>query len=160
MCGVVLLSSYTICLGWDVWCCSTQLLQYLPRLGCVVLFYSALTLSVSGGMCGVVLLSSYNICLGWDVWCCSTQLLQYLPRWDVWCCSTQLLQYLPRLGCVVLFYSALTISASGGMCGVVLLSSYNICLGWDVWCCSTQLLQYLPRLGCVVLFYSALTISA
>ena len=70
-------------------------------------------------MCGVVLLSSYNICLGWDVWvvllrdvwCCSTQLLQYLPRWDVWCCSTQLLQYLPRLGCVVLFYSALTISA-------------------------------------------------
>ena len=88
---------------------------------------------------------------------------------DVWCCSTQLLQYLPRLGCVVLFYSALTISASGGMCGVVLLrdvsgvvllSSYNICLGRDVWCCSTQLLQYLPRLGCVVLFYSALTISA
>ena len=38
----------------------------------------------------------------------------------VWCCSTQLLQYLPRLGCVVLFYSDLTISASGGMCGVVL----------------------------------------
>ena len=95
MCGVVLLSSYNICLGWDVWCCSTQLLQYLPRLGCVVLFYSALTISALGGMCGVVLLSSYNICLGWDVWCCSTQLLQYLPR----------------LGCVVLFYSALTISA-------------------------------------------------
>ena len=87
-------------------------------------------------MCGVVLLSSYNICLGWDVWCCSTQLLQYLPR----------------LGCVVLFYSALTISASGGMCGVVLLSSYNICLGM----CGVVLL----RLGCVVLFYSALTISA
>ena len=95
MCGVVLLSSYTICLGWDVWCCSTQLLQYLPRLGCVVLFYSDLTISASGGMCGVVLLSSYNIYLDWDVWCCSTQLLQYLPR----------------LGCVVLFYSALTISA-------------------------------------------------
>ena len=95
-------------------------------------------------MCGVVLLSSYNIYLGWDVWCCSTQLLQYLPR----------------LGCVVLFYSALTTSASDWMSGVVLLSSYNICLGWDVRCCSTQLLQYLPRLGCVVLFYSALTLSA
>ena len=95
-------------------------------------------------MCGVVLLSSYNICL----------------RRDVWCCSTQLLQYLSQAGCAVLFYSALTISVSGGMCGVVLLSSYNICLGRDVWCCSTQLLQYLPRLGCVVLFYSALTISA
>ena len=95
-------------------------------------------------MCGVVLLSSYNICLGWDVWCCSTQLLQYLLR----------------LGCVVLFYSALTISALGGMCGVVLLSSYNIYLGWDVWCCSTQLLQYSPQAGCVMLFYSDLTVSA
>ena len=90
MCGVVLLSSYNIRLGWDVWCCFTQLL--------------------AAGMCGVVLLSSYNICLGWDVWCCSTQLLQYLPRLGCVVLFYSALTYLPRLGCVVLFYSALTIS--------------------------------------------------